>query len=60
MHNTRSGTAPTSTTFIANSGVCLAIQERAQAAASLTLGSNSSRQTTNASSALESTTALAS
>ena len=60
MHKTRRGTAPTSTTFIANYGVCLAMQDKAHAAASLTLGSNSSRHTTKASSALESTTALAS
>lgn len=60
IHKTKRGTAPTSTTFIASSGVCLAIQERAHAAASFTLGSNSSKQTTSAYKALESTTALAS
>jgi hypothetical protein len=60
MHNTKRGTAPTYTTFIANYGVCFAIHESAHAAASLTLGSNYSKQTTRASSALESTTALAS
>jgi hypothetical protein len=60
MHNTNKGTAPTSTTFIASYGVCLAIHERAHAAASFTLGSNYYKQTTRASRALESTTALAS
>ena len=45
---------------MANSGVCLAMKESAQAAASLTVGSNSSRQTTNAYKAPESTTAFAS
>jgi hypothetical protein len=40
--------------------LCLAIQERAKAAASFTEGSNSSKQFTKASSAPELTTALAS
>ncbi len=44
---------------MANSGVCLEIYDNAHAAASLTVGSNSSRQTTKASKAPESTTALA-
>ena len=39
--------------------MCLEIYDKAQAAASLTEGSNSSRQTTRASKAAESTTALA-
>ena len=45
---------------MANSGVCFAMYDKAQAAASLTVGSNSSRQTTKAYKAPESTTALAS
>jgi len=56
MHSTSSGTAPTSTTLYASSAECLAMLLSAQAAASLTEGSNSSRQTTRASSAPESTT----
>ena len=39
--------------------MCLAMKESAQAAASFTEGSNSSRQTTSASKAAESTTAFA-
>ncbi len=45
---------------MANSGVCFAIYDNAQAAASFTVGSNSSKQTTSASKAPESTTAFAS
>jgi hypothetical protein len=60
MQSTSNGTAPTSTTAIANSGVCLAIYDNAQAAAYFTLGSNYYKQTTKASKAPESTTALAS
>jgi hypothetical protein len=44
---------------MASYGVCLAIYDNAQAAAYLTVGSNSYRQTTRASKAPESTTALA-
>jgi hypothetical protein len=55
MHKTSNGTAPASTTCYANSVVCLAIYERAHAAASFTLGSNSSRHTTKASKAPDST-----
>lgn len=58
-HKTKSETAPASTTDYAKSCVCLAIQAKAQAAASFTDGSNSSRQLTRASSAPEFTTALA-
>jgi len=59
MHSTNNGTAPTSTTAYASLSVCLAIYDKAQAAASLTLGSNSSRQTTRLSNAPLSTTAYA-
>jgi len=56
MHNTSKGTAPTSTTACANSVVCFAMYDRAHAAASLTDGSNSSKQTTKASNAPDCTT----
>lgn len=58
--STRRGTAPTSTTDMANSGVCLAMYDRAHAAAYFTVGSNSYKHTTNAYRAPESTTAFAS
>lgn len=59
MHNTNSGTAPASITAFANYSLCLAIYESAQAAFSLTIGSNSSKQVTRAYKASESTTACA-
>ena len=60
MQSTNKGTAPASTTAYAKSAVCLAIYLNAEAAASLTLGSNSSKHITSYSRAPESTTDLAS
>jgi len=59
IHNTNNGTAPASTTDCANVAVWLAIYPNAQAAASLTEGSNSSKHNTNASKAPADTTAWA-
>eukprot|EP00438_Fugacium_kawagutii_P006865 Skav205280 [mRNA] locus=scaffold1690:101397:104939:- [translate_table: standard] len=57
---TNKGTAPASTTLLANSFVCFAMYPSAHAADSLTEGSNSSKLSTKDSMAPESTTACAS
>lgn len=56
---TSKGTAPASTTALANYPLCLAMCPSAHAADSFTPGSNSSRQVTKASKAPLSTTAKA-